>query len=372
MATTKLAAPLSGLRGTVGGWTFSANGAGTYAKLWSPPSQPRSPLQQAQRGNLSQLPNEWRALTDAQRTAWNTWAALPAQAQTNSLGDTYYLNGFQWFVKCNTRLMRSGRATIATYPTGSYPAAPASAAITVTPAGSETDRCTGGTPTASSEQPAHPASHAFDNSFATWWQTQVGVTAATLEYQFAATQVIRRYDLYILNYTYWENPDDWTFESYNGATWDVLHTVTNWQVSSNGWHSFYFPNSTTSTRYRLNITGVRSGSGTSIILYEAAMFNGALGSSVLTYPQYTFTLTPRDCILHCSITPTQSRSVQYPGFYEVLATQTPGDFYTLIQDELTAVFGTIQEGRRYFARCYRQTSEGLRGPETASYADVIE
>jgi hypothetical protein len=318
------------------------------------------------------MPALWNALSSAQRTAWDTFAALGAQALINSLGETYYASGYNWFVKCNVRLLRVGRTPISAVPVTARPSAPTGCALNITPIGSESDLCSGGTPTASSSDPAHLPADAFDDTLGTYWQTAAGITAAWLEYQLPATQIVRRYDIYIATYTYWENPDDWTFEAYNGATWDTLHTVLNWQVASSGWHSFYFPNSTSYTRYRINITGVKSGSGTTIILYELAMFNGALSASVLTYPQGTFTLVPRDCILHVALSISTARSAQYPGYYEILATQAPGTFHTALQTPLESRFGIIQTQRRWFGHVYRQTSEGIRSAPAAIAANTIE
>lgn len=48
----------------------------------------------------------WLGITDSQRSDWNDYAALPAQQQTDSLGNNYYLSGFQWFAKCNLAKQR--------------------------------------------------------------------------------------------------------------------------------------------------------------------------------------------------------------------------------------------------------------------------
>lgn len=75
------------------------------------------------RGIMANRSSGWRALTQAQRDDWDTWAALPAQELTNSLGEAYYISGFLWFAKLNNRLEFIGRSTITTKPTGSRPAA---------------------------------------------------------------------------------------------------------------------------------------------------------------------------------------------------------------------------------------------------------
>jgi hypothetical protein len=113
-----------GVRGTVGGATFSANKAGPYAKVWNRGSNPRTQRQLFQRNSLVQPSAGWRALSAANKTAWNTFAALPAQQLTNTLGVAYYISGFAWYVKLSTNLILAGAAPIATAPVLAVPAVP--------------------------------------------------------------------------------------------------------------------------------------------------------------------------------------------------------------------------------------------------------
>lgn len=124
MAKIKLGPTVVGIRGTIGGVTFSANGSGTYAKQWASGPNPKSPLQTSQRSRVSAQAIAWRALSVAQQLAWDTFAALPAQDQTDSLGQTYSLSGFGWFVKVNVRLLVMGRAPRIPPPVIARPAAP--------------------------------------------------------------------------------------------------------------------------------------------------------------------------------------------------------------------------------------------------------
>jgi len=129
MAICKFAAIISGIRGSLGGLTFSANGAADYVKSWSMPSNPRSEAQNLPRATTALLPSEWRALSDAQRAAWDTWAALAPQARTNSLGDTYYPSGFNQFSLINTRILQFAGSIRSTPPTNSVPSAPTLTAL---------------------------------------------------------------------------------------------------------------------------------------------------------------------------------------------------------------------------------------------------
>jgi hypothetical protein len=110
MAITKLGATITGVRGSIGGVTYSANKAGTYAKSWSKPSRQASPKQTVSRSRPSTLNQSWLALTQVQRDAWDTYGAAVGQAKTNSLGQTYYVSGWAWYYTTNTYCTIAGIA----------------------------------------------------------------------------------------------------------------------------------------------------------------------------------------------------------------------------------------------------------------------
>jgi hypothetical protein len=105
MAKVKFAAPVSGLRGSVGGVVFSANHATSFVKSRTMPSSKRSKSLADTHVAFAALPELWRLLTSSQRDDWATWAADPAQEKTNSLGEAYYCTGYQWFMALNNRLL---------------------------------------------------------------------------------------------------------------------------------------------------------------------------------------------------------------------------------------------------------------------------
>ena len=115
---------VTGIRGTVTGTIFSANKAGPFARGWNRGPNQRTSGQTAQRRRTSGMAKTWRALTQVQRDAWDTWAALPAQAKVNSLGQTYYASGFNWYIAINDRLLYVGRGSRAAPPVIGIPAAP--------------------------------------------------------------------------------------------------------------------------------------------------------------------------------------------------------------------------------------------------------
>lgn len=124
MARIKLGTLVTGVRGTIGGLVFSANKSGCYAKVWAKGSNPKSIAQASQRGIFADYSAQWRDLTPSEQAAWDTFAALPAQEKTDSLGEAYFCSGFNWFVAINTRLELVGRSSSTTPPSGTRPTAP--------------------------------------------------------------------------------------------------------------------------------------------------------------------------------------------------------------------------------------------------------
>ena len=370
MAKTKLAAPLAGIRGTVGGLTYSANGSGTFVKAWSPPSNPQTPPQMTERSYLALMPGLWNALSSAQRTGWDTFAALPAQELFDSLGQSYFASGWNWFCKCNVRLLRVGRSTISAAPVIARPAAPSIDALTVTIAGTDTDLCAGGAASASASDPSYPPANAFDDNTGTFWQSPAASLPVWLAYTMPATQVITKFGLYFPTTTLASAPRDFVFRYWSGAAWIPLFTKTLFYPPTAGWHYFSFYNTTSATFYSLYISvPYTPGTGYATV-HEMAFFTGLVDNSRILYPPAEFSSGPYDLVLKISMVNSQSRSVQYPGYYEILATQAPGDNTTSIQIELAEVFGTILEGRRWFAQLYRQTSEGIRSAAVTTSANT--
>lgn len=124
MAIITLASPISGIRGKVGGNIFSANKSGPYLKAWGRGSNPNTERQTIHRTKLVAFSQNWQALTSGQRTGWRTYAALPAQDKTNSLGETFSASGFNWYVAINLNLLSVGDAPRDIAPTLGTPAAP--------------------------------------------------------------------------------------------------------------------------------------------------------------------------------------------------------------------------------------------------------
>lgn len=111
--------------GSVGAVTSSRNRSGQYRRQRAIPTQPRTVAQIAARSRLTSQSAGWRGLTDAQRAAWNAFAA--SFTVTNSLGTTINLTGAQCFIKVNSVNLLNGD-TVVVLP----PALPSFIAVTVT------------------------------------------------------------------------------------------------------------------------------------------------------------------------------------------------------------------------------------------------
>lgn len=165
MAKIKLGTMVVGIRGTIDGLVFSENAGGPYAKRWVRGRQKRSTILTERRGVWSEFPQAWRNLTAAERTGWNSYAAAPAQQLTDSLGQTYFASGFNWFVRINTNLALVGRGLRSAAPTNPTPAAPNLTTLTVTAPGTSGNSVT------------FPASEF--NGFDGVWVMQLGIGAGT-------------------------------------------------------------------------------------------------------------------------------------------------------------------------------------------------
>lgn len=85
MAKVKFSALVSEMRNKLNGSVFSKNRAGNYLRNKVTPVNPQTSFQTAVRAALTAASQAWRALTEAQRTAWN--AAVSNFTGTDIFGD---------------------------------------------------------------------------------------------------------------------------------------------------------------------------------------------------------------------------------------------------------------------------------------------
>jgi hypothetical protein len=100
--------------GSFGGETASRNRFGQYIRRRAVPVQPRTPAQLNQRARMVTNAQAWRALTDAQRAGW---LDLGTQiSRSDSLGQTYTLNGFGAYCSVNNNKLDAGDAVVSDAP----------------------------------------------------------------------------------------------------------------------------------------------------------------------------------------------------------------------------------------------------------------
>lgn len=107
--------------------TFSRNRFGQYVRGRAIPVNPSTSFQVAVRTRMAVNSAAWRSLTASQRTGW---ADLGAQiSRTDSLGQTYTLNGFEAYCSVNNNRLAAGDAVLADAPLYTVP----TALLTITP-----------------------------------------------------------------------------------------------------------------------------------------------------------------------------------------------------------------------------------------------
>lgn len=107
--------------------TFSRNRFGQYVRGRSVPVNPNTSFQVAVRTRMALNSAAWRSLTALQRTGW---ADLGAQiSRTDSLGQTYTLNGFEAYCSVNNNRLAAGDSVLSDAPLYTVP----SALVSITP-----------------------------------------------------------------------------------------------------------------------------------------------------------------------------------------------------------------------------------------------
>jgi len=126
MAIVQFGATVSGIRGTIGGVTFSANRTANYAKQYSRPPVSRTIKQISTRAALVDNSILWAGLTPQDRLDWETFAyPNDNEHDFDPWSVRRYLTGFQWFCRAQQR-----RSSLALTNPGSVPSGPAATAIT--------------------------------------------------------------------------------------------------------------------------------------------------------------------------------------------------------------------------------------------------
>jgi len=102
--------------GSIGADTYSHNRFGQYVRNRTKPVNPNTARQIAVRSALAQLTDRWaQILTDAQRTAWNLYAA--GVVMKNALGEDILLTGFNHYLRSNVIAIQAGMTVVDDGPT---------------------------------------------------------------------------------------------------------------------------------------------------------------------------------------------------------------------------------------------------------------
>lgn len=99
MAIIRTSHIVGGITGTLGSVDYVQGTTGLYVRKRPRSTIRRSPVISAARSQFSTLTNHWRKLTDSQRQAWRSAAAL--SNFRNRLGIPRKLSGFQLFMQIN-------------------------------------------------------------------------------------------------------------------------------------------------------------------------------------------------------------------------------------------------------------------------------
>ncbi len=110
MAKVKLSALVSEMRGKLNGSVFSRNRGGAYLRTKITPLNPQTLAQTLVRSAFTAVSQSWKAITQAQRDAWD--ASVNNFIGTDVFGDQKTPSGFNLFMKLNKNLSDVGVATL--------------------------------------------------------------------------------------------------------------------------------------------------------------------------------------------------------------------------------------------------------------------
>ncbi len=99
------------MSGSMGGITASHNAGGQYFRSRVVPTDPASPGQVTIRNAVGQLASRWAAvLTEAQRDAWNVYAANTPML--NRIGESRTISGIAQFIRSNTPRIQAAKPIV--------------------------------------------------------------------------------------------------------------------------------------------------------------------------------------------------------------------------------------------------------------------
>ena len=116
MGLVRYGGGIAQISGSIAGNTFARNRFGNYVRNRTMPVNPNTALQSAVRSAMAAVTEMWYTqLSDAQRTAWATYAA--AVKVKNRLGEDVYLTGFNHFIRSAMAIKTVGGTVVEDAPT---------------------------------------------------------------------------------------------------------------------------------------------------------------------------------------------------------------------------------------------------------------
>ncbi|MCK4298946.1 MAG: hypothetical protein KAX80_05405 [Planctomycetes bacterium] len=106
-------------RGKVEGLIYNTWRGFNTVKTFKSPAQPRTAIQLLTRAWAVQMARKWGELTDIQRAGWNDYAVN--HPDIDWTGSPKRISGFNWYIRCNTRILRFAGPPIDTPPVENAP-----------------------------------------------------------------------------------------------------------------------------------------------------------------------------------------------------------------------------------------------------------
>lgn len=111
MALIKLSSiGITNISGKAGGSVFARNKGGAIVRNFAVPSNPSSEFQENVRGTFGAFAQQWRGLSESERSAWNN--ATDDYERVNVFGDNRKLSGISLFISLNQNLVQAGQSPI--------------------------------------------------------------------------------------------------------------------------------------------------------------------------------------------------------------------------------------------------------------------
>jgi len=121
MALIQLGAMITSIKGSILGWTFQNNGAGTIIRARSGPRRTSTSRQQQSHQTHQKRLVEWQKLLLSEKQLWNAYASL--YPKTDKFGVVKKINGQNFYESVNTALEIISQPLTNTPPAHTLPAA---------------------------------------------------------------------------------------------------------------------------------------------------------------------------------------------------------------------------------------------------------